>query len=151
VRLTFREQTSQRALAPENRPRPPRSMRSPLCILLGQDSLRPPFFQSTNLAGSPLCGCKREVPPRCFGPQESACACIPRPARSFAAHESPDWPGLQPKEEKMQISITFNRVAVETDPGFSVFWLMVFAIAILDDSDRREKERRKRKRAEPQP
>lgn len=28
--------------------------------------------------------------------------------------------------------------------GFSLFWMMVIAIAILDDSDRREKERRDR-------
>lgn len=46
----------------------------------------------------------------------------------------------------MQISITFNRAAADDGPGVSVFWLMVFAIAILDDGDRREKERRKRKR-----
>ncbi|WOS62040.1 hypothetical protein [Sinorhizobium fredii] len=51
----------------------------------------------------------------------------------------------------MQISITFNRAAADDSPGVSVFWLMVFAIAILDDGDRREKERRKRKPAEPQP
>ena len=28
-------------------------------------------------------------------------------------------------------------------PGFSIYWLMVFAIAIIDDSEQREKERRK--------
>jgi hypothetical protein len=51
----------------------------------------------------------------------------------------------------MQISITFNRAAADDGPGVSVFWLMVFAIAILDDGDRRENERRKRKPAQPQP
>jgi hypothetical protein len=58
---------------------------------------------------------------------------------------------LQPKEENMQISILFNRTAEGDGPGFSVFWLMVFAIAILDDSDRRADERRKRPPAAPQP
>lgn len=48
----------------------------------------------------------------------------------------------------MRINITFNRAAADDyDPGVSVFWLMVFAIAILDDSDRRERERRKRDQA----
>jgi hypothetical protein len=50
-------------------------------------------------------------------------------------------------EENMRINITFNRAAADIDPGFSVFWLMVFAIAILDDGDRREKERRKGEKA----
>lgn len=51
----------------------------------------------------------------------------------------------------MQISITFNCAARDDGPGISVFWLMVFAIAILDDSDRREADRRrKRKPASPQ-
>lgn len=37
-------------------------------------------------------------------------------------------------------------------PGFSVFWLMVLAIAILDDSDGREKRKRKTApRAQPRP
>lgn len=31
--------------------------------------------------------------------------------------------------------------------GFSFFWMMVFAIAILDDSERRETKRRKRNEA----
>ena len=30
------------------------------------------------------------------------------------------------------------------DHGFSFFWMMVFAIAILDDGERREEKRRKR-------
>ncbi|MHC2633946.1 hypothetical protein ACVME5_006629 [Bradyrhizobium liaoningense] len=51
----------------------------------------------------------------------------------------------------MQISIAFNRAAQDEAPGFSVFWLMVFAIAIMDDSDRRAERRRKRKLAELQP
>ena len=49
----------------------------------------------------------------------------------------------------MLISIAFNRAARDDGPGFSVFWLMVFAIVILDDSDRREE--RRRKLAQPQP
>lgn len=50
----------------------------------------------------------------------------------------------------LSISITFTRAARDTDPGFSVFWLMVFAVAILDDAERREKEqRRKRDPARP--
>lgn len=39
----------------------------------------------------------------------------------------------------------------ETGPGFSIFWLMVLAIAILDDSDRREKERRRKRDQAPPP
>jgi hypothetical protein len=58
---------------------------------------------------------------------------------------------LKPKEENMQISITFNRAAADDGPGVSVFWLMVFAIAILDDGDRREEQRRKRKHTQPRP
>ena len=34
-----------------------------------------------------------------------------------------------------------------TDHGFSFFWMMVFAIAILDDSERRDEKRRKRNQA----
>ena len=52
------------------------------------------------------------------------------------------------------ISTTFTRAATgdaDTSPGFSVFWLMVLAIAILDDSDRREKERRRKQQAHAQP
>ncbi|MDG4901408.1 MULTISPECIES: hypothetical protein [unclassified Mesorhizobium] len=73
---------------------------------------------------------------------------LPAPSRRMKARIGR---AFQPKEENMQISITFNRPAADDGPGVSVFWLMVFAIAILDDGDRREEKRRKRKHAEPQP
>jgi hypothetical protein len=50
------------------------------------------------------------------------------------------------------IRFTFARAAAD-DCGFSTFWMMVFAIAILDDAQERE-ERRKKKRerfAKPRP
>jgi hypothetical protein len=51
-------------------------------------------------------------------------------------------------EENMQsIKTAFTSAATGTaggDHGFSFFWMMVFAIAILDDSESREKKRRKR-------
>jgi len=50
------------------------------------------------------------------------------------------------------ITPVFTRTAAgdaAASPRVSVFWLMVWAIAILDDSDRREEERRrKRERAQ---
>lgn len=47
------------------------------------------------------------------------------------------------------IKPAFARAALP-DTGFSTFWLLVFAIAILDDEQRREKERKKRStRAQP--
>ncbi len=66
----------------------------------------------------------------------------PRPPVS---HEGSDWPGLKAMEENMQsIRATFTIAAkgeTNSRPVFSVFWLMVWAIAILDDSDRsRERE-----------
>lgn len=50
------------------------------------------------------------------------------------------------------IRFTFAR-HVDSTPGFSTFWLAVFAIAILDDAqDREERQRKKRERfAKPQP
>ena len=36
--------------------------------------------------------------------------------------------------------------AASGNSGFSTFWLLVFAIAILDDAQRREKRRKKRNR-----
>jgi hypothetical protein len=54
-------------------------------------------------------------------------------------------------EENMQsIRTAFTCAATGTAGmahGFSFFWMMVFAIAILDDSERREEKRRKRKEA----
>jgi hypothetical protein len=59
-------------------------------------------------------------------------------------------------EEKMQpITPAFDRAAAAdtaASPLVSTFWLLVWAIAILDDADRREQERRdKRNRPQPQP
>lgn len=55
-------------------------------------------------------------------------------------------------EENMKpLTTTFTRAARDIDPGFSVFWLMVFAIAILDDAERREKEQRKKREQAKQP
>lgn len=52
------------------------------------------------------------------------------------------------------ISSAFTRAAADhtaSSPGIIVFWLMVWAIAILDDADRREEERRKKhNRLQPQ-
>jgi hypothetical protein len=49
-------------------------------------------------------------------------------------------------EENMQsTSSAFNRAAeggTEATTGFSFFWMMVFAIAIIDDGDRRTKKRK---------
>jgi len=39
---------------------------------------------------------------------------------------------------------TFNHAA-RGFTGFSVFWLMVFAIAIIDDGDRRTKKRKEKR------
>ena len=41
------------------------------------------------------------------------------------------------------IRFTFTRAAAP-DCGFSTFWLLVFAIAILDDAQDREERQRKR-------
>lgn len=49
-------------------------------------------------------------------------------------------------EENMQsIKTTFTAAATgkTASPGFSFFWMMVWGITILDDSDRREKDRRR--------
>ena len=42
------------------------------------------------------------------------------------------------------IKLTFTRAATGKT-GFSTFWLMVWAIAILDDAERREKDRREKR------
>jgi hypothetical protein len=45
-------------------------------------------------------------------------------------------------EENMQSTEpAFNRAA-RGDTGFSIFWMLVFAIAIIDDGDRRTKKRK---------
>jgi len=54
------------------------------------------------------------------------------------------------------ISATFTRAASGTIPGSPgiAFWMILFALAILDDSDQREKERRTKAdtaKAEPRP
>lgn len=45
------------------------------------------------------------------------------------------------------ISSTFTRAATGTErqANYDFFWLMLWALAILDDSDRREKERRRKR------
>jgi hypothetical protein len=54
-------------------------------------------------------------------------------------------------EENMQSIKTAFTCAAAGDadpvPGFDIYWMMVWAIVILDDSERREEERRKRNRA----
>jgi hypothetical protein len=47
------------------------------------------------------------------------------------------------------IKSTFTAAASGT--GFDIFWMLVLAIAILDDSDRRAKQQRDRKPAPPKP
>jgi hypothetical protein len=50
-------------------------------------------------------------------------------------------------EETIQsLRITFT-LAVETDNGVSVFWLVLACLAIIEDDERREAKRRKRKAA----
>lgn len=41
------------------------------------------------------------------------------------------------------ISPAFNRARV-TYPGFSTYWMLVWAVAILDDAQRREEHRRRK-------
>ena len=48
----------------------------------------------------------------------------------------------------ISIQIAFGR-AVSGKPRISTFWLLVFAIAILDDAQRREEERRKKRESNP--
>ena len=43
------------------------------------------------------------------------------------------------------------RRAATGDPGFATFWLLFFAIAILDDAQRRDDKRRRKREAQPQP
>lgn len=54
----------------------------------------------------------------------------------------------------ISISTTFTRAATgktDTDPVFSTFWMLVWAIAIDDDRQRREKERRRKREQAQQP
>jgi hypothetical protein len=63
--------------------------------------------------------------------------------------KGPGWPGLKANtEEKMTLlRNTFAKAAFGT-PGSDTFWLLIWAIFILDDTKRREQERRdKRERA----
>lgn len=72
----------------------------------------------------------------------------------MAARKAPIGRAFEAMEENMQpIRPAFNRAArgdTASRPRVSVFWLMVLAIAIIDDSERREEERRK-KRNRPKP
>jgi hypothetical protein len=57
-------------------------------------------------------------------------------------------------EENMQpIRAAFTRAAspAAVSPGLSIFWLIVWAIIILDDSERREEERRKKRERNARP
>ena len=56
-------------------------------------------------------------------------------------------PGLTTKQEKMTPVRTAFGCAVSGSSGFSTFWLLVFAITILDDAQRQEKKRRSTKRS----
>lgn len=50
------------------------------------------------------------------------------------------------------ISSQFNQAARgNQQTGFSLFWLAVLAIAILDDSDKREKDSRRSREDAPSP
>jgi hypothetical protein len=74
-------------------------------------------------------------------------------ALSVAARKVRIGRAFKAMEENMQpIKSAFTRAAspAAASSGVSLFWLMVWAIAILDDSERREEERRK-KRNRPQP
>jgi hypothetical protein len=75
------------------------------------------------------------------------------PARcSRTSPEGPDWPGLKQAVENMKSIRTEFTCAAKVGTSFAVFdacWMMVFAIAIVDDSERREKERRKKRSVPP--
>jgi hypothetical protein len=46
------------------------------------------------------------------------------------------------------IKPALSRAAIgdrDLGPGFSIFWLMVWAITILDDADRRDKDRHRKR------
>lgn len=78
---------------------------------------------------------------------------VRRPFRAPSiAPKGPDSPGLKEMEEPMEpIANRFNQAADPPAPGFSLFWMMVWAIAILDDSDDREKDRHNRPPRPPPP
>ena len=67
-----------------------------------------------------------------------------RPRLLLRGVKGPDWPGLQTKEEKMISIKTAFGCAASGNSGISTFWLLVFAIAILDDADRRDRKKRDR-------
>lgn len=85
------------------------------------------------------------------------CGCVLCPAcPSRGGKKGPDWPGLQEamEENMISISITFTRAAsgkARIDPGFNLFWVMVFAVVIDDDAQRSEKEQRKKRTPKPAP
>ena len=49
----------------------------------------------------------------------------------------------------ISIKLAFG-CAATGDSGFSTFWLLVFAIAILDDAQRQDDKRRRKREAQPQ-
>jgi hypothetical protein len=74
-----------------------------------------------------------------------------RPRLLLRGVKGPDWPGLQTKEEKMiSIKTAFGRAA-SGDSGISTFWLLVWAIVILDDAQRRDKRKKRDRDASPPP
>ena len=72
-----------------------------------------------------------------------------RPRLLLRGVKGPERPGLTTKEEKMiSIKLAFGRAATG-DSGFATFWLLVFAIAILDDAQRQDDKRRRNREAPP--
>ena len=59
--------------------------------------------------------------------------------------KGPERPGLQTKEEKMEsLKPAFTRAA-HTPTGVSIFSLLLLAIAIIDDRQRRERQQREKR------
>jgi hypothetical protein len=83
--------------------------------------------------------------------------CVRRSARDFrGVKKGPDWPGLEETAEEtmLTISITFIRAATgipRPQAAVSTFWLLVFAVAILDDAERRDKEQRRKRECKGEP
>jgi hypothetical protein len=106
-------------------------------------------FQATNLADGAACAdaSVKLLLSRC-GPADASS--VP-PAPSVAARKVRIGRASTAMEENMQsIRTAFTCATTGTAGearGFTFFWMMVFAIAILDDSAEREEKRRKRNEA----
>jgi hypothetical protein len=109
---------------------------------------RPRIWQAVR-----LCRRKREAPPHPLRPSTvpvAGASCV-HACRFRGGKKGPDWPGLQAMEENMQSTKpTFNHAA-RGFTGYSVFWLMVFAIAIIDDGESRTKKRKGKRDKAPKP